>query len=364
MSVKFKKIDEGIFSPAIFNKDGSLKLGPTNSFIKYEATCDDLDELITTLNTLRRVLLDYVPTYAFDPTTIEIIKNTSIFNNDMLKLRLSQLPIFDTVCELDYIEPGTHPKYKKSIDIAVDITNDTVDKMNVTTDHITYFEDGKIVTGKYEKSGPILLVKLAPKQTVQFALHATIGDGETNKIWSCVSNAFYTYDEKSLTGIFTIESQGQMNERELLVRACKHIMTKLTIIHDKLIDKLKTQESYIYLDPHGRLTDIDITLLPKVDTHDAIFLEIIDEDYTLGNLLVDALQMDKDIIFAGLSKPDQLVKRIVIKIQTKISLDKIIDRVFEKLVSDFKKYEKIFSYDSKKEYDSIPKDIKKKESKK
>ena len=43
------------------------------------------------LNTLRRTIFSDVPIYAFDKITIN--KNTSIFNNNYMKLRIENLPV-------------------------------------------------------------------------------------------------------------------------------------------------------------------------------------------------------------------------------------------------------------------------------
>jgi len=48
------------------------------------------------VNTLRRVILTLIPTYGFNTENINITKNTSIFNNDYMRLRLSNFPIYLT----------------------------------------------------------------------------------------------------------------------------------------------------------------------------------------------------------------------------------------------------------------------------
>ena len=42
------------------------------------------------INTIRRVILLEIPTYAFTQKSIEITENTSIYDNDYMRLRLSQ----------------------------------------------------------------------------------------------------------------------------------------------------------------------------------------------------------------------------------------------------------------------------------
>jgi DNA-directed RNA polymerase alpha subunit len=45
----------------------------------------------TIVNTYRRVILSDIPIYAFD--NITITENTSVFNNNYMKLRLRNLPV-------------------------------------------------------------------------------------------------------------------------------------------------------------------------------------------------------------------------------------------------------------------------------
>ena len=60
---------------------------------------DDLNPKI--VNMIRRVCTNDIPVYAYVPGLINIIENTSIsFNNDMMKLDLSLLPIYNIDPEL------------------------------------------------------------------------------------------------------------------------------------------------------------------------------------------------------------------------------------------------------------------------
>ena len=60
-----------------------------NSQLVLEISGDNSN--YTLVNTLRRLALDYIPTYAFPKETILIEKNNSIFDNDYMSLRLSQM---------------------------------------------------------------------------------------------------------------------------------------------------------------------------------------------------------------------------------------------------------------------------------
>src|SRR5579885_2835589 len=97
------------------------------------------------VNTFRRISYDYIPTYAFPTESIYIEKNTSIFNNDYMKLRLSQMTIPNIVNKIYYLEDkywknikydnperDKHPNDKKILEFYVNAINNTNEIMNVT----------------------------------------------------------------------------------------------------------------------------------------------------------------------------------------------------------------------------------------
>ena len=71
--------------------------------VKYEI--DEFDSSCLTLdisgkeahhsiiNSLRKVCLDQIPIYAFDRGKIKILRNSSVYDNTEMEVRLSQLPI-------------------------------------------------------------------------------------------------------------------------------------------------------------------------------------------------------------------------------------------------------------------------------
>ena len=46
-----------------------------------------------TINTIRRVCYNNIPIYTFDPNLVKITNNTSVYNNDYMRLRISNLEI-------------------------------------------------------------------------------------------------------------------------------------------------------------------------------------------------------------------------------------------------------------------------------
>ena len=80
---------------------------------KYDKTFLKLDisgERInyTVMNSLRQACIGYIPTYAFHHDKIKIIKKSnekkSIYDDTYMKCRLSQLPIRNINCGVQYLE--------------------------------------------------------------------------------------------------------------------------------------------------------------------------------------------------------------------------------------------------------------------
>ncbi len=129
------------------------------------------------LSTLRRVCQNNIPTYAFNFQNIEIQENTCVaFNNDYMKLRLSQLPIFNINSELFFL----HPKYWKNINFAdinrekhqdeknikiyINSHNNSNEIKPVTTKDVKVYVDDEQIE-MYDLDAPILIVLLRPGDT-------------------------------------------------------------------------------------------------------------------------------------------------------------------------------------------------------
>ena len=256
------------------------------------------------INTLRRLSLDYIPTYAFASELIQIEENTSIFNNDYMRLRLSQITIpkiqipFAHISDkywrfIEYSNPDRE-KYEndqKNIEIYLNIVNDSQDILNVTTNHMQVFEDGNELAEKFDPKYPHLLVQLRPKESFKFRAQAALGLGKRNNIWAAAAQSFYSELDNNRFKL-VIESQGQMDEYEILHKGCQIMKIKLDEIRN-IINKNYN--------------------LPTIIDQDSLIIKLQNEDHTIGNILNEFLQNNKNILFSGLSKPDLLLDEIVIK---------------------------------------------------
>jgi len=180
----------------IVEENGTLQFQLTNTNVSFA-------------NAIRRTILSDIPTLVFraapyDATTINIIKNTSRLNNEIIRHRLSCVPIHH---DIDF------PTDKYLFKIEIENTGDTV--INVTTSDIKVFDKD---TGKEEKQAAkalfppdpmtgdyIQLVRLNPKVSEQLpgeslvleatATVATAGeDGAFNV--ACVDSYAHTIDKE------------------------------------------------------------------------------------------------------------------------------------------------------------------------
>lgn len=303
------------------------------------------------VNTIRRLCYDYVPMYAFSKDNITIEKNTSIFNNDYMKLRLSTITIPKIVNEIYYLEDQywkdinigdpnrpKHPNDKKVLEMYVHAHNNTKDILNVTTEHCKLYEDGVELKDRFDPKFPCLIIQLRPDETFSCKCNGALSIGKLGAMWYAAGNVFYdSEDEKEYK--FTIESQGQMDEYEILHKACRVLKEKINYTKQLI----KEQQF------DNNTSKMEIVLY--------------NEDHTLGGIINDQLQNHKNIVYSGLAKPSLLTDRMIIKFVTKNNkpidtfvetldyiteiFDTIQDKI-EDLGSKFITYEKISKKKSKK----------------
>lgn len=259
------------------------------------------------VNALRRLSLNEVPTYSFCNDSILIEENTSIFDNDYMRKRLEQLTVPNVNVpvvllndkywrDVDYsnLEREKDPNDVIVLDLVINQKNHTDDVFNLTTNDVRLFQDGVDVSDKFDKNYPILLLKLRKGETFKCSAKAVLGKGFRNNIWAAAATAYHEYDDKHLIK-FTIESQGQLDEYDILYRCCKIMKNKIEDIKNKLKENFSssdiTKQSYLRI---------------NFDK----------EDHTFGEVLNEFLQENSDVAFSGISKPDLLKNEITIKMKS------------------------------------------------
>ena len=271
------------------------------------------------VNTLRRVIIEEIPSYGINPDLIVINKNSSVYNNDYLRNRLENFPLVGLDIKFDLEEYNNLRRYIRGIEnysneyednninMYLDVKN-TEDKIiNVTTDDMKYYINEQSIDSIYNNK--ILICKLKKDEEINLSLKVDKGVGLNHSRYS-VAHVYYKEDDNN-NYLLTIEPRGQLEVDEILKRSCEIIKYKLNLIKDKI----------------GKDKIID-------DGNGIIILN--NEDHTIGNLLTYRLQENKDIILAGYELEHLLIKDVKIKYTLKSG--KLINDILEKEINHLIKY--------------------------
>jgi len=345
---------------------------------KLKFTIKDINSSI--INSLRRVILAEVPiivfrTFPYNENKADIEINTTRFNNEIIKQRLSCIPI--------YIKDIKFP-YKDHI-MEVDVYNDTQEIIYVTTENFkiknkttnTYISDMALreifppnnITNNY-----IDFLRLQPqlgenipgehiKLTCEFDIGKAKESGAFNIVSTCafggtidkikieekwkIKAKEITEEEKEdiefikkdwllIEGArntipdsfdFIIESIGIYSNFKIMEMACDIMIEKIT-------NFIKTlQENPI-------ITSANDTL------ENSYNITLDNEDYTLGKVieyLLYTLYFGTEITFCGFRKPHPHINSSLIKIafQSEVDNDTIISKIVKALLEGIKVYEEI-----------------------
>jgi DNA-directed RNA polymerase subunit L len=279
------------------------------SSLEYKLSGPDIN--YTVVNTIRRVIFKYIPIYAFNQFKFE--KNTSVFNNSYIKLRLKQIPIWGIENKLDTIEinkkepvidipeenevelgddvalesdTNLNSSTLKQLTMYVNYKNKTNNIVCVTTNDAKFYFDEKNIPSPYET--PIPIVKLQAKQEIVFSAITDIGIEEINAMYSPVCiNTYKMVNENEFN--LTLESRGQITEKRILNVALHNIKNKLNNFM-----KLVSDENKVKM---------------EVDVLEGVLI-VNNEDHTLGNLITRGMQQHSDISFAGYNLPHPLSNKV------------------------------------------------------
>ncbi|AXN91021.1 putative DNA-dependent RNA polymerase subunit Rpb3/Rbp11 [Namao virus] len=305
----------------------------------------------TLLNTIRRTAMELIPIYGFDRSDIQIVKNTSVYNNDEISLRVSLLPIikventvktlerifeFENEINMSFYDQSTEDinvlkkkeeeknlEKKLNFIMEVNVKNKNSQVIAVTTDDAHFFYNGESVKVNpyFEKNIKFLIVHLKPGEEIVFTAYSSlyIPLHKKGSVFSAVSNAIVyepneeTSNDKEDDLYLELFSIGQLPESEIYMRSLTVIKMKLELLEALLIKKINhiTQDKL-----RGNL-------------------KINNESFTFGNLITHFIQDHPDILFAGCEVENLLVRSIVIKYEKKspeVSLKKIITESFAKAI--------------------------------
>ena len=283
------------------------------------------------LNSIRRILMEYIPTYGFDRELIKFTKNTGYQNNDQLSLRLSQIPVLGISTDLLFINDNRWKKVnydkaedefpeEKQYDVRIHVSNPTDKFKDVTTNDFNIFINGVQIKNPYNQKYPMLITRLRLGEELTCNMIAKIRLGILNNTWTPVYNT-YCIKESDNDYKFVIHSYGQKSEKELFIQAIDIILYRLNnIIKHSILNILENKDD--------KESDIKF------------------EDKSLANILVASLKDDPDVLFVGTEIISFLDPNVIlhIKISDKSDLKKIltkhidnINKIYEEIKKEFNK---------------------------
>lgn len=294
----------------------------TDSRLEFNIKGKNINNVV--VNSLRRVSITDIPIYAF--TNINITTNTSIFNNNYLKLRLNNLPVLGLKSkEFIFKKKKDEEKEESSFILNMDDINlNSNEDVNASTlEKLTLYLEYENKSDKIESIGTnkckfylkekqiespyptnIQLIKLQPKQKIKLSAITEIGIEKISSIYSPLSIfAFKENNENDYNMI--LESRGQLDEKEILEFCIVNIQNQL----DEIIKVIPDEKSL-----EGKLILKDI-------------------DHTLGNIITSGLQLHSNVDYAGYSMPHPLDNKIVINF-------KLIKGDFKQIMTDVLLYYK------------------------
>jgi len=323
--------------------------GYGSNYLKFKLSGSDINYVI--INTLSRIGLSLLGSFAWNPEYITIEANTSIFNQDQMKLRIANIPIInanyskpivpnspdlvskcldlevqantsifsskkDSLQELEEIEEKKK-ELLNNLHMYIEARNRTNEIMCVTTNEkfTSFFLNDKKIPDVYPRE--TLIIKLKPGEDFICSAVADFNIPMFNSIYSSVS-VFAHEEIDENTFVITVESIRQLEEEDIIKRCCLIAIQKLESIQKIILDKLE-------------MASIDN---PNVEYDAEISIE--NENHTLGNLLTRGLQDHSNIAFCGYKIDHPEINELVIKYKTEgKTFSKILQDTVKSLIKTF-----------------------------
>ena len=313
-----------------------------DSLLNFKISGSNIDYII--VNTLRRTILSDIPTYAFSVFNFE--KNTSIFHNNYLKLRLQHMPIWSIKNTVDFIETTKviNPNMEKidenddednvgeiennsnlnssslnQLTMYVNYKNKSNEIFNVTTSHAKFYYDQKQLSNPYKDD--CLILKLQPGQEISFSTITTLGTEKQDTMYSSVTIVTYKQINDNEFD-FTLESRGQITEKRILQVALINIEKNIKNFLNVFLEDISKEQDVL---------------------GDEGLIIVNNEDHTLGNLISRGMQKHSKVEFAGYSLPHPLANKVHFhyKLKKDGDIKKIIKEVVEYYLELFKDISKL-----------------------
>lgn len=363
-------------------------MDPDTDVLKF--TLKNLD--VSLANAIRRTILSDIPTLVFKTTPYEenktnILVNTTRFNNEIIKQRLSCIPIHINDNNFPYQDYVVELDVSNDTDNIIYITtNDFKIKNKITDSYLSESEVNLIFPPNKITNDYIVIARLRPrinndilgeklKLTAEFEYSTAKVDGafnvastcfytntldkiKINNLWNekekslksknisleeieTIKNDWYTLDAKRIfihdSFDFNIKTLGVFNNFELVEKACNIIMNKLKLLLDDLS------------------TDKELIQKSNITIENCFDIKLINEDYTIGKIIEYMLYYshyindngisDNTITFCGFKKPHPHINESIIRVAfvDEVDTDVVINYISNSINNLNKIYTSIIS---------------------
>lgn len=290
------------------------------------------------INTLRRIILEDIPNYSFNSDKIKIIKNTSVYNNDYMRNRIENLPLFginfplnlkeyeiirkysrgrksyEEVMDRKKIEEDNDDITKHAFSIYCNFKNSTDSIQDVTSNDLEYYKDRQKIQSIYPNK--VLINRLKPGEEFEFSASVDKGIALNHSRYSVVGVCIFEMIKEN-EFLFKMEPRGSLKIKDIFERAFKIINFRLLTYLNKIM-KLKFSEKN-----SGKII-------------------LNNEDHTFGNLLTRGLQDHKNIDFAGYKLEHLLIRDVIIEYNTNggKTIKEILVDVINNFIKLFEQFDK------------------------
>ena len=289
------------------------------------------------INALRRTILVDIPSFAINREQVKFYKNSSVFNNDFITMRLALLSIihkhisdkdleelelnlvkdnkseniidvtpadFEITYKDEYIKPELVFAYTNSIICRLkpyqDINFKCFISKNTHKEGGSYYCPVSKVTYYFEMDKDGLQKEINNKRA-----NNELEDAEEVKRFEILRRERVykkTDDDKPLVYCFSIDSSGEMSVENIFSIGCDLFSKKCRYLKEKIEN-----------DPDERKCEIQ----QSPTNMRAFDFIIFDENDTIGNLLQVYLYYDKDVDYSGYVIPHPLDNKLIVRLALK-----------------------------------------------
>ena len=338
---------------------------------RLKVTLGSID--VSIVNALRRVITSNISTLVFrgfphNENQIDIVKNTTKFNNEYLKHRLSCIPIMNS-------DDTTFSTFCKMYQLELNVTNPTLEQRMVTTADLKIInkKTQKPIEEKVDKYFPtdpitgdhILICILYPNQnkqdedeTLHFIANFDIGRAEECSCWNVAHHCVFEQvqnaskikeeaikiEDKQLKKDFllldaqrivnpneftlSLESVGIYSNEVLIYKACEYILKRIEKINgffsQNTNKEIQNKTDYEEFTSDGTRSQEEREEIQQnycaLYKEDAFYIfELKEDDYTMGKMIETYFFMlhESVVSFVGFKKEHPTKKEAYIYIRYK-----------------------------------------------